>query len=151
TKIDGRVVNNFGTATVLSANTITFANAAIWNNQPGSTFLLPDGSGISNFFATGSAFNNAGTVLKTSPPGTATIAVPFNNTGSVQVQSGALSLTGGGTNSSNIDMAAGTVLTTGSAYSFAAGSSAAGAGTLQIPTFNTLTIAGAASISNLQI
>jgi hypothetical protein len=150
-KIDGRTVNNAGTATVAAGQTFTFANAAVWNNLAGSTFTLPDSSGVANFFANSSAFNNAGTVVKSGPPGTTTIAVPFNNTGTTQVHAGTLSLTGGGSDSGTFALDLGTTLNVGGPYTFQAGGTETGAGTVQVPTFNTLTVAGDASISKLLV
>ncbi len=50
--------------------------------------------------AAASTFNNAGTFRTGRPaPTTVTVSVPFNNTGSVSVQAGKLSLTGGGADS----------------------------------------------------
>src|SRR5436309_12195982 len=80
-KIDGRTLNNAGTATVAASNSFTIAGAGVWNNLAGATLLLPDSAQLSNFLITTGGFNNAGTVRKTSPSGTATIGVPFTNTG----------------------------------------------------------------------
>jgi hypothetical protein len=136
-KIDGRTVNNAGTVTIPASNSFTIAGAGVWNNLAGSTFLLPDSAQLSNFLITTGAFNNAGTVRKTSPSGTATIAVPFNNTGTVDVQTGTLALTGGGTSSGTFTLAATTALNIGGTYTLTGGS-ATGDGAVTLGTFNTL-------------
>ena len=143
-------MNNAGTATIPAGQTFTFANAAVWNNLAGSLFVLPDSAGISNFFANASAFNNAGTVRKTAPPGTATIAVPFNNLGTTEVQTGTLALTGGGSNTGTINLAALTTESIGGTYTFAGGS-ATGAGAITIGTFNTLAVSDSPTLSNVTV
>jgi hypothetical protein len=141
-----RQVDNFGTATVVAGTSVTFENNAIWNNQPGSTLILPDSAGLSSFFSGGSAFNNAGTVEKTAPNGTSTISIAFNNTGTVDVQSGTLSLVGGGTGSGTFTIESGAVLSA-SSYTLQ-NATVSGAGTLQA---GNLTIGGTTTIQNLTV
>jgi hypothetical protein len=145
----GRQVDNFGTATVVAGTSVSFQNNAIWNNKPGSTLILPDSAGLSTFFSSGSQLNNAGTVLKTAPGGTSSIGIAFNNSGSVDVQAGTLSLGGGGTGSSTFTIETGAVLTAGN-YTLQ-NATVAGAGVLQAGTFNTLTVAGASTVQNLTV
>src|SRR5262249_38057701 len=150
-KLDGRTVDNFGTASVGAGSGITFTNGAIWNNQPGSLFVMPDSSSLSNFFAGTAAFNNAGTLRKIDPVGTATIEIAMNNTGTVEVQVGTLNLTGGGTASGSITVLLTTTLNIGSNYALAAGANVVGTGTVLVPTFETLTVTGPASIQSLAV
>src|SRR5262249_11475967 len=90
--------------------------------------------------------NNAGTLQKTGPVGTASIGVALNNTGTVDVQVGTLSLSGGGTASGIFTLAPTTSLSIASSYTFAAGATASGPGAVQLPIFDTLTSGGAASV-----
>jgi hypothetical protein len=151
-KLDGRVVDNFGTASIVAGNSLTFTNGAIWNNKAGSLFLLPDSASLSNFFAGAAAFNNAGTLRKTGPVGTAAVGISLNNTGTVDVQVGTLALNGDGAGSGLFTLATVTALSIGSAgYVLAAGANISGAGVVQVPTFDTLTISGAASVQTLSV
>ena len=146
--LNGRTVDNAGTATVNVGSTLSFTGAAVWNNLPAGTFNLPDSAGLSGTSV--AAFNNAGTFRKTGPVGIANVTVPFNNTGTTQVQLGTLGLNGGGTNSGTFNLDAGTVLAFNGTYTFAAGGSATGAGTVQPGTsFGTLTATGDSSVANL--
>ena len=53
--------------------------------------------------------NNPGTFIKRGSAVTSTISTPFNNSGTVNVQSGTLNLSGGGTDVGAIYQGAGTV------------------------------------------
>ena len=145
----GRQIDNYGTATVVDGTSLSFQSNAIWNNEVGSTFILPGSAGISQFFSTSSAFNNAGTVEKTAPAGTSTIGILFNNTGSVDVQAGTLSLTGGGTGGGTFTVETGAALAAGN-YTLN-NATVNDAGTFQVGTFNNLTVAGPSTIENLTI
>ena len=63
--------------------------------------------------ATGTSFNNAGTLEKSAGSGNSVISLPVNNTGSVRVQQGALSLQGGGVVGGTYLVLAGATLTFG--------------------------------------
>src|SRR5262249_3261618 len=145
-------INNFGTTNMVVTSSFAFSNGAVWNNRPGALFVMPDSSNITNFFAgPNAAFNNFGTVQKSTPPGVATINVPFNNFGLTQVQSGVLTLSGGRSNSGTYDVSFGAQLNLSGAHSFQAGATTTGAGTVQVPNFSTLTVAGNSSANNLLI
>jgi hypothetical protein len=139
-------VDNFGTASVASGSSVSFGNNGVWNNEPGSFFLLPDSASLSGSSST-SAFNNAGTFEKTAPIGTASVGVALNNTGLVDVQSGTLSLTSGGTLSGNFTIESGAVLNPNNAT--LQNATITGAGSVQVGTFNTLTVAGSSFVQNL--
>jgi hypothetical protein len=151
-KIDGRALNNAGTATVPASNSFTIAGAGVLNNLAAGTFRLPDSAQLSNFLITaGGGFNNAGLVQKTAPSGTATIGVPFTNTGTVDVQTGTLTLTGGGTSTGAFTLAATTTLNISNTYTLAGGS-VTGAGTVTVPTSSTLVAsADSPSVANLAL
>ena len=96
--LDGRTLNNAGTATVSGpAVTLTMANGAIFNNQASGSFEVQNDSTIASL-GTGSMFNNQGTFNRTLGSGTATVGVVFNNTGTVNITSGTLSFSGSGIN-----------------------------------------------------
>src|SRR5262249_60590705 len=92
--LDGRTVDNFGSASVPAGQSITFTNNAAWTNRPGSTFTLPDSAALSQFFSPGSLFDNQGLLLKSGPAGTASIGFLVNNSRSLVVQAGTPSLRG---------------------------------------------------------
>jgi len=70
---------------------------AVFNN----TGLFDAQNDQSFFFNLGgdpSVFNNAGTFKKTVGTGTTTMAIFFNNTGTIDIQTGTVDFTGGGNN-----------------------------------------------------
>jgi len=79
---------------------------SIFNNRASATFDTSfDGSVV---VSGGAAFNNAGTFTKSGGTGTTTINAFFNNTGTVNIGSGTLLITGGGgTHSGLFNIAAG--------------------------------------------
>src|SRR5262249_48374602 len=90
---------------------LTIASGATFNDQTSSN------NGLSIFASnrggsdTGAAavVNNAGTFIKSGSAATSTISTLFNNTGTVDVQSGTLSLSGGGTDVGASYQGAGTI------------------------------------------
>jgi RHS repeat-associated protein len=88
-------------------------------------------SPTSGYFASegvGAAINSAGTVNKTGPNATAIVYIPFNNSGTVNIQAGVLQLQGGGSNAGTIQVdAPGTLLFSGG-YTHTVGSTLSGPG-----------------------
>ncbi|MBI4528895.1 MAG: FecR domain-containing protein [Deltaproteobacteria bacterium] len=124
--LDTRVLNNAGTAS-LSGGTLLLNNGALFSNTGTSNAL--DDADIGFSAAPAGAFSNAGTFRKTGPGTTTTSSVPFNNSGSVDVQSGTLSLAGGGTSTGSFDVDSGATLDfSGGTHNLNAGSSVTGAG-----------------------
>src|SRR2546423_4550598 len=90
-----RTLNNSGTMSVSGAE-VRSGNGAAWNNQ---SSVLVDFQGdllFYNAFGGAVVFNNSGTVRKSGGTGTTTIGMTFNNDGALNVQSGTMSLSGGG-------------------------------------------------------
>ena len=82
-------LNNTGTITWAAAAYPFYFYAGTLNNQSGGTV----NSQADQTFAVGSGtpqFNNAGTLEKTGGTGTTSIAVPFTNSRTVQVQTGTI-------------------------------------------------------------
>ena len=77
---------NNGTCTYDGSNFGLYLSS--FNNQAGATFNLPTDGTIGTI--AGGTFNNSGTFNRTTTSGTATIQVVFNNSGTVNVQSGTL-------------------------------------------------------------
>jgi hypothetical protein len=146
-RLDGRAVDNNGSAQLAAGSSFAFANGAVWNNLAGGTFTIQDSSSLTATFPTGT-FNNAGTFVRSGPIGTAAIGLPFNNTGAVQVSTGALALNGGGTSTGTFSLAAGTTVNIGGTYTIGGGSST-GAGAITVPFSSTLSVSDGPTLSNV--
>jgi hypothetical protein len=144
--LDTRTVDNNGTATLDNVG-LSFANLATWNNLPGATLVLGNNSGLGGFPASGQV-NNAGLILKQgASPGGASIFVPLDNTGTVDVQVGTLGLSGGLTNEGTYVLEpgtsatiSGTVLNGSNSGTFALGSGS------RLDLFGTFTILAGAQV-----
>jgi hypothetical protein len=92
--LDGRTLTNSGTA-IWSAGFISAQNGAIINNAIGATFT--DSFDGMLFLGDGALpqFNNGGTFIKSGSSGGTTILASFINSGTVNVDSGSLTLTEG--------------------------------------------------------
>jgi hypothetical protein len=84
--LSGRTLENDGTILWAGANDISLTSAVI-SNAPAAVFSVQNAANLNN---SASRFDNAGLFRKSGSPGTTTLAVPFNNLGSVDVQSGTL-------------------------------------------------------------
>ena len=96
-------VTNTGTIVVTGTNTI-YANASgtTINNQTGATLDFQGAAGLNSNGQASTAFNNAGTLERSTGSGTATITFPVNDSGTIQGNSGVLLLTGGGSGAPGI-------------------------------------------------
>ncbi len=112
-------LTNTGSIAVTGTNNI-FANAisTTIDNQVGATFDFQAGATLSVNGFSGTAFNNAGTLERSTGSGTALIGFPVNNTGTIAGDSGTLQLTGGtGSGSDAIDAAGSGIVILGGGYS----------------------------------
>src|SRR5205814_1594001 len=119
----GRRLNNAGTATETGAFAVLSLDyGGIFNNLPGALFDIRDDRGFSG---TGMFNNQAGATLRRSAgAGTAVISAAFSNSGTVDVQTGTLTLTGGGIHTGTFTTGADAMLQFGfGTYSFQAPSS----------------------------
>ena len=139
----GRTLENAGTAFWIGNNTL--------NQDYGSTFLNETGATL-NFESNGTwysdgtcAFVNQGLLETTAGTGTTQVQAPLSNSGSVVVNAGTLSFTGGGSSAASFSVTAGTTLDLGS-YTLLSGAAESGAGTLLISSSDILTIAAATSV-----
>src|SRR5205085_3898594 len=108
-----RTLNNAGTANYQPTSSMVFSGGT-FNNQSGALFdVLVE----KQLFQSGgtNAFNNAGTLRKLSGTGETLFNLPFNNTGTVNLQSGNLNFSAGGTSTGNFTGAVGTEFKFGSA------------------------------------
>ncbi len=116
----GRILRNVGTVNwtsgTLNLNATASGGSGRIDNALGALFDA-QGNNTLNAIAFGDlntlagfpAFNNAGTFRKSTGTGTTTVDVAFNNTGSVDVQSGTLSLSAGGSSVAGTFTSAGTL------------------------------------------
>lgn len=129
-------VNNYGTIT----GDVSFVNNDTFNNESHGTWNI---SGT-NYFGIGSIVNNAGTINSS---GTTIIGATFDNTGTVNINSGSLELTAGGTDSDARYQGAGTLEFDGT-HSFDNVVLTGLGGTLTIQNFGTLDFVNDASSIN---
>ncbi len=112
-------------------NTISMANASVINNAGTFTDSNAFGSTISG----SGTFNNAGTFNKDSAT-TTSLAVAFNNTGTVNVNAGLLLPGAGGTSTGQFNIASGATLEFRNGSHTLNNVTTSGAGTLQVSTDN---------------
>ncbi len=103
-----RTLNNPGTATWTGTGAVRLGSGAVINNA--GLWDAQSNATLSAILGTPRTFNNLGTFRKSAGSGTTTVSVTFNNTGAVQVQTGTLNLTLGGTSTGSFIGSAGTTL-----------------------------------------
>ncbi len=147
-----RTLNNAGTATWTGTGNIYAYNGAVFNNLAGATFDVQNNEFFGAYCCSDATFNNAGTFRKSAGAGTTTINynIVFNNSGTVDVQSGTLALGGGGTSSSTLNIATGAALSFTGNYRLSAGTSVTGAGFAHVAGRD-LMVNGAVSAQNVEL
>ena len=111
---------------------LTIGNGATFNDQTTSSGLnIVTGSHGGSDTGTTAVVNNAGTFTKSGSAATSTISTLFNNTGTVDVQSGTLNLSAGGTDVGAVYKGAGTVNFSGGTRTLDSNSSITGKCDLQ--------------------
>ena len=148
----GRTLNNSGTATFANGGALTMSYGAIVNNQSGATWNLASDYFIANGGnGAASGFINAGLFQKTGGTSTATsVAIPFANLGSVQVNAPFLGFQivapGGG--SFSVQAGDTLALSAGSGFTSTLSGPIAGAGTVQFgASGGTLNLTGAYNVT----
>lgn len=105
-ELAGRLVNE-GAATLSGAGTVLQMRAgAVLENRAGATFEIQNDDGIATD-GTGGRLINTGTLRRGISDGAASIGVALDNAGLLEVTSGALELTGGGSGDGVFDAAGG--------------------------------------------
>lgn len=132
------VINN--SAVIAASGGFSAGGGCLISNVAGATWEFAADQGISVGAGGGGRFVNNGTVLKSAGTGLTSIAIPFTNSSSVQVDSGTLRLDGAGTQTGaftigpagtlDISPASGFVLTPASAVSGAGNFIISGTATL---------------------
>jgi uncharacterized repeat protein (TIGR01451 family) len=143
--INAGTLNNDGTINWSGGNNLSIYNSGVINNHASGLFSVKNDQII--YFhccASGQAFNNAGTFRKSVATGTTIIQNNgFNNSGTLDVQSGTLNLTSGGTSTGVFNAAASSaVVFSGSAYTLGSGATLTGSGNFQL-TGSQLNVSGA--------
>ena len=132
---NGGVLHNHGTVFQSSAGTLNLGYATTFENQMGGSYNLEGDGGFSS--GGNSSFNNSGLLRKSGGNGTSIFSSVYLNNlnGVIEVDSGTLSLAGGGSSSSGtFIVASGAVLdlTAGSSPTWAGVVGGSGAGTVSL-------------------
>ncbi len=133
--IAGGTLNNSGTINWSGGNNLSIYDSGVINNLAGGLFLATNDQIIYFHCCTpGQAFNNAGTFRKTTATSTTTISANgFDNGGTVDIQSGTLNLTSGGTSTAVFNAgAAGRLLFNGATYTLSGAATLTGAGNFEL-------------------
>ena len=148
--LDGVTLNNQGIVDVEVTNgSLTLQNDATINNLPGGQFEM-EGASYYSFYAAGAspvAFNNQGT-FTTANAATVAFSIPFNNSGSVEVQQGELNLAGEVTSTGgSFQVAAGAELQFDGNATLDSASSISGAGSVVWEGESNATVAGSYAVT----
>ncbi len=123
--------------------------AGVLSNLPGATLNFSGDGDLGLANAGSHLVTNAGT-LNRSGAGATDVAVPFDNSGTVNVSAGTLSLNAGGNQSGFFVATSGKTLQLGGTHLLSAGTSVSGAGTLQIVS-GVSTLNGALAVGILRL
>ncbi len=129
--LNQRTLRNSGSITYATVtDSLNLSNGATIENLLGATFTMDTNFSISGNF--GGVFNNAGAFVRSGGVNSAQIRVTLNNTGSIEVQTGTLSLFDGTGNGGTFLVGAGAALdlTGGSRFELSNTVTFAGAGTV---------------------
>jgi hypothetical protein len=98
--LDVRTLNNPGHALWTGNNNIGLSDGAVINNLATGHFTVQNNQNLSG----NGVFNNLGTFTKSIAVSTTTISTQFNNSGTVQISTGALDLTSSGTDTGSFTL-----------------------------------------------
>jgi len=130
--LDARTITNQGTMRFTGTGNMNVSNGATIANLAGATFDFQTDADINHTSGSTTTFNNMGTLTKSAGAGTSYVSMAVNNAGQVNVTSGTLELKGGGTQTGDFDVAAGTTLQfNGGTHSFN-GTNFTGNGTVNV-------------------
>ncbi len=136
-KILGRTLNSNGTGTSGTSVNLGFSSGTL-NIASATTFTADAASWT--LASTGGTVNNAGTFIKSTAGGAATLTfasgIAFHNSGTVDVQSGSLTLPTSGTHSGSFDATGAMVTFSGGTHTFTGGNALTGSSTFSGATAN---------------
>ena len=144
--MNARTLNLAGSATWSGNGTVTLQDGSAINIQTGATFEVQGDANLTSSGTPASVFSNAGTFRRVASLGTFTVSCPFDNTGTVNVQSGVLNLRGGGTGSAVFEGSAGSTLRFGADYTLTATSKVTSPGTVDFDA-GTVNVGGTYDVS----
>ena len=146
----GRTLENAGTMVWTGAGRINVGGVV--TNDAGGLFVMRQANSMDFGGGSVARFDNAGTFVTAPGAGTtAFFGVGFNNYGTVQIQGGTLSLSGGGTDAGTISVPAGTALVfAGGIYTSSGTPSITGAGNLTM-SGGTATLAGTVNVTGSNV
>ena len=108
--LNGRILENSGTINWIGGGGMTLFSGAVITNRPGALFHVQNAALLASS-GSGIRFDNAGTFRKSVNAGTSTIgssvignSVSFNNSGTVEIQSGTLLCNGEFTNHGTVNL-----------------------------------------------
>jgi uncharacterized repeat protein (TIGR01451 family) len=128
---NGRILNNAAMGVISSGGLYSGGNGAVFNNLPGATLDIQSDLRLGGFLGGTDTFNNQGTLTRSTATGTFSIFAIFNNTGTVSVLTGRLTLSGSGTYTGSFNLT-GTLRMDAGTHDFNAGSSLSGPGLAEI-------------------
>jgi hypothetical protein len=117
----------FATGQNVAGKNTTFNNNTTFNINCDQSY-----SGNGSSAAAPDVFNNIGTLTKSTTAGTTTFQTQFNNSGTVNVQTGTVAINGGGTQTGTFSLSTGTALALNGTHSFSPAGSVTGSGTLVV-------------------
>ena len=117
-----RTINNSGTTTWSGTGNINSGLGAVFNNLAGGIFDVKNDR----------SFSNTGTVQKTAGAATTTMNVSLQNDGTVDVDTGTLSITRGGASTGTFEVASAATLKFAANYTANQGTDIIGAGSTQL-------------------
>ncbi len=154
--LDSATLTNAGTITWTGMGDLYLNDSAQIYSLTGATFDIQNDQRITCGACSGTeAFNNAGMFRKSMGTGTNNVNVIFNNTGTVDVEMGVVSLngrgtsSGGGTSSGTFTVAASATILLPTSYTFSSGSQVNGNGTHLWD--GTITVDTTVSAANVQL
>src|SRR5208337_4807271 len=146
--LNGRTLENAGTMSWMGGNLII--NGGVITNDAGSQFAV-ESPGSFSFGGGSPRFDNAGTLVTAADDTTAFVGVAFNNYGTVAIQGGTFSMSGGGMQAGNMPVPAGTTVNfAGGTFASSDSLSITGAGTL-IVSGGTSTLGGTINVTGSNI
>ncbi len=152
--LDTRTLNNAGAATWSGTGGVECDNVGTFNNLAGASFDDQANNTVwLQVVRTGGSFNNAGTFTTSAPTSFVTFGVAFNDTGTVDVRQGSVTLTGGGSFGGDFAIQGGRVNMMAGTVTFPDGAAGTGTGTLVVAFGATATVGpgASASLQNLSL
>ncbi len=131
-RVLARALQNSGTLNWTGTQATSVTATGAFTNESGGLINLESNSGLSVSGGSAATFTNQGTIAL-NPAQTFSFGIPLSSSGTINVESGTLQLSDGGTTSGTINVAAGANLSViTNTYSFASGAAVSGPGTFTV-------------------